>query len=340
LEELTMAANWPTSFDTYSTKTDGVDDVLAAHINAVQDAVVALETELGTGGLKGSTASLTARLNVALNADGTVKGTALPNPIPANYVDTAALQNLAVTAAKIANATITTTQIAANTITSANILDGTIATADIANQAINSALLANNAVVTAAVADLNITAAKLEAGLRSQQDHFMDVPVAGAATVAALVQPDLALHTGSITHPSHPRTLSFSLKNISGGTLTSNTVNATLIGVDSKGAALTEVIQIPTQSINDTVTVTVPGLKAFATLTSWQLDNQQTVPASWQVSFGTGDKLGLTNLVASVYKVTKNGAHLATPAVSTANATVDFSTITGGDDFTVRYLSA
>jgi hypothetical protein len=164
-------------------------------MNSVQDGVAALETELGTGGLKGSTASLTARLAVALNADGTVKGTALPSPLPANSVDVNALQTSAVTTAKILDGTILGTDIATGAITSGNILDGTIATGDIANQAITSALLANNAVVTAAMADLNVTAAKLEAGLRSQQDHFLDLAAAGAATVAALVQPDLVLHT-------------------------------------------------------------------------------------------------------------------------------------------------
>lgn len=41
-----MATNYPTSLDAYSTKADGVDDVLAQHVNNLQDAIVAIETQL------------------------------------------------------------------------------------------------------------------------------------------------------------------------------------------------------------------------------------------------------------------------------------------------------
>lgn len=43
-----MSTNYPGSLDSYTTKVDGVDDVLASHINDPQDAIVAIETELGT----------------------------------------------------------------------------------------------------------------------------------------------------------------------------------------------------------------------------------------------------------------------------------------------------
>jgi hypothetical protein len=42
-----MATNYPAALDSYSTKVDNVTDVLAAHVNDLQDAVVAIETELG-----------------------------------------------------------------------------------------------------------------------------------------------------------------------------------------------------------------------------------------------------------------------------------------------------
>jgi len=42
-----MSTNFPTSLDSYSTKTDNVDDVQAAHINNVQDAIEALEAKVG-----------------------------------------------------------------------------------------------------------------------------------------------------------------------------------------------------------------------------------------------------------------------------------------------------
>jgi hypothetical protein len=43
-----MPSTYPTTLDSYSTKTDGVDDVMAEDVNNLQDAVVAIETELGT----------------------------------------------------------------------------------------------------------------------------------------------------------------------------------------------------------------------------------------------------------------------------------------------------
>lgn len=42
-----MATNYPVSLDVFSTKVDGVDDVLAADINKLQDAVLAIQTKLG-----------------------------------------------------------------------------------------------------------------------------------------------------------------------------------------------------------------------------------------------------------------------------------------------------
>lgn len=43
-----MATAYPAALDTYSTKVDGVSDVLAADINNLQDAMVAVQTRLGT----------------------------------------------------------------------------------------------------------------------------------------------------------------------------------------------------------------------------------------------------------------------------------------------------
>ena len=44
-----MSTSYPTGLDSYTTKTDAVDDVLAAHVNNLQDAIVAVETKLGLG---------------------------------------------------------------------------------------------------------------------------------------------------------------------------------------------------------------------------------------------------------------------------------------------------
>lgn len=49
-----MSTNFPGALDSYTTKVDGVDTVLAAHINNVQDAIVAIETLLGAGSAAGT----------------------------------------------------------------------------------------------------------------------------------------------------------------------------------------------------------------------------------------------------------------------------------------------
>ena len=43
-----MASSYPGALDSFTAKVDNVDDVLAAHVNDLQNAVVAVETELGT----------------------------------------------------------------------------------------------------------------------------------------------------------------------------------------------------------------------------------------------------------------------------------------------------
>ena len=44
-----MAASYPTSIKSFTTKVDDVDDVMAVDINGLQDEVVAIETALGAG---------------------------------------------------------------------------------------------------------------------------------------------------------------------------------------------------------------------------------------------------------------------------------------------------
>jgi len=43
-----MTTVFPGSIDSYSAKTDDVDDVLASHVNDLQEAIVAIETALGS----------------------------------------------------------------------------------------------------------------------------------------------------------------------------------------------------------------------------------------------------------------------------------------------------
>lgn len=45
-----MPTNYPAALDSFTTKVDGVDDVMAADINKLQDAILALQTKLGANG--------------------------------------------------------------------------------------------------------------------------------------------------------------------------------------------------------------------------------------------------------------------------------------------------
>lgn len=334
-----MPSVWPSALDTFTAKTDGVDDILAAHMNAVQDGVSALETELGTGGLKGTLTSLTARLAVGIAADGTIIGGALPSPLPANSVDTISIKDGAVSTSKIGTGVIITSHITPLAIVNSTIADTTITGGKLANSTITSTQLDTGSVSTPKIQDFSVTPVKLTTGLRAAQDVYRNLAAAGTATVRALGTPTTSLLSSGNTNPSHPRNVSHSLKNTTGGALTSNTVTLTVIGFDALGAYLTEAIQIPTQSIGAGATVTVFGVKAFSSITSVQLDNAQGTPANWQFSVGTGDLLGVKNTIASLYKATKNGSDIATlPTVSTTNGTVDLSTIVANDDVTLWYL--
>lgn len=68
-----MAASYPGSVKSFTTKTNYVDLVDASHVNDLQDEVVAIETELGTD-VAGSATNLKTRLAVSLANDGSIQG--------------------------------------------------------------------------------------------------------------------------------------------------------------------------------------------------------------------------------------------------------------------------
>lgn len=73
-----MAAEYPGAVPTFTTKTNKVDLVDAAHVNTMQDEIVALATELGTD-VAGSVTDLKTRIYVCIDNDGAVrKGTSYP----------------------------------------------------------------------------------------------------------------------------------------------------------------------------------------------------------------------------------------------------------------------
>lgn len=63
---------YPASLDSFTTKTDGVTDVVAAHVNDLQTAIVNIETELGTDPA-GSATDTKTRLSRSLSAAGNVQ---------------------------------------------------------------------------------------------------------------------------------------------------------------------------------------------------------------------------------------------------------------------------
>jgi len=60
---------YPASLDSFTAKTDSVDDVMAADVNELQTAIVATETELGTD-VAGSATDLKTRLAHSINDAG------------------------------------------------------------------------------------------------------------------------------------------------------------------------------------------------------------------------------------------------------------------------------
>lgn len=63
---------YPASLDSFTANTDGVDEVIAADVNVLQAAIVAIETELGTDPA-GSATDLKTRLAIALTDAGYTK---------------------------------------------------------------------------------------------------------------------------------------------------------------------------------------------------------------------------------------------------------------------------
>ncbi len=67
-----MPASYPSAIKTFTTKTNKVDLVDAAHINDLQLEVNAIETELGTT-VRGTATDLKTRLAVCLDGDGSIR---------------------------------------------------------------------------------------------------------------------------------------------------------------------------------------------------------------------------------------------------------------------------
>lgn len=84
-----------------------------------------------------------------------------PAPVPADYVNTASIQNGAVTTPKLANDAVDATKLANNAVDTAAIQNVAVTTGKIANGAVTTTQLATNAVATGNIQALAVTEPKL-----------------------------------------------------------------------------------------------------------------------------------------------------------------------------------
>lgn len=173
---------------------------------------------------------------------------------------------------------------------------------------------------------------------KSYVEHFQDVLAAAATAIRS--NEDLSAATPLTftldAQPDIPRKLTWAFD--AHAQITAFSI--TFTGVNAKG-------QTVTQTITEASGWTGTTNEAFATITSIIMTARTGTGAGDTIDIGTTDKIGLANRIPAaswVYKVKKNNANY--PAASyTPEAvydTVDLSTgaaITGGDDFTVWYMS-
>ena len=160
------------------------------------------------------------------------------------------------------------------------------------------------------------------------QDMFMDCQVTDVDGVHTAIQDLSGTHT-DVTSPDVPRCLTVT----QAGTGTPKSGNVVVTGVDARGISRTETIAM---TANNT---TIAGIIPFATVTNvvgFAANTDETLSVGWN------DVVGLSNRITAttdVYKVKKANANLTIPTVSATNGTVDLSTISDGDDFTIFYKS-
>lgn len=175
------------------------------------------------------------------------------------------------------------------------------------------------------------------------------LPTNGAAVSAEAAVAAGAYAHGALTSPDVSRNVCIVIHNDSGGALNlyegamKFTVTGTLNGV-----AQTEDITITSTAGNKAVANTKYrykyGLKPFTTVTNVVVDH--VCDDGLKIAAGLGSKIGLPNALATgveenVLSISKNAAYLAaTGIVDTTYNTVNFGTLTDGDDVEVVYAAS
>lgn len=126
--------------------------------------------------------------------------------------------------------------------------------------------------------------------------------------------------TTSITSPAVARNITAT----SGGTAGDiGAISVTIHGTDIAGATISEVLPVFTANSP----TTVQGVKAFATVTSFDLPAHDGTGAT--TSIGWGDKLGIPSTLAldTVWRVWRNGAVDAAPTVVVHASNIAYNTV-------------
>jgi len=155
-----MATNFPsTAIDSYTAKTDNVDDVMAIDVNNLQDAVVAIETKVG---IDNSTVATSLDYKVThIGTSQIVNGAVTESKIGNGAVTGAKIGSGAVTADKIGSGAVTESKIGSGAVTNTKIADAAVGSTKISNGAVTESKIGSGAVTNTKIADSAITTSKL-----------------------------------------------------------------------------------------------------------------------------------------------------------------------------------
>jgi len=171
------------------------------------------------------------------------------------------------------------------------------------------------------------------------------LPTNGALISAVLIQTDVRTASGVLiiaASPDVPRNVCICIQNASGGALNlyEGTTSFVVVGT-YLGAPQTETISITSTAGNKAVADTkfryTYGSKPFSTITSiTEGAGAADMAGNLKIGAGLGSKLGLPGAIAAtgdVITLSKNAAYLSPSGiVSATNMTVNFGTLTDGDD--------
>jgi hypothetical protein len=169
---------------------------------------------------------------------------------------------------------------------------------------------------------------------------FRDINASSSTYVHALVLYDTAEHS-DIVSPEMARTVSFSLKNVTGGALTCNECKLTVTFKDISGCQTTEDLLVISQEIPAGATITVYGSKAVRKISKVKIDAAQPDNNNWNFSVGIYKKIGFDLSIRAstdIFAARLNSDDIAVPTIDVENMTFDAGDIVGGDDWELDFV--